>query len=116
MWFDCDTFFMNMETTIESVLYRYAGIPRDELAARQEATKLKKEAKDAEKQQNSDPGSVSQMKERASGAMDAVNQLMLKNPPLQSTDEIVLDPSIHFIIAEDNAMLNSGNLHSSILQ
>ena len=25
MWFDCDTYFMNMTVTIESVLYRYAG-------------------------------------------------------------------------------------------
>ncbi len=57
----------------ESVLYRYAGIPKDEL-----------------------------------------NQVKSNQPrfetkaKIHNTNDIILDPSVHMIIAEDNAMLNSG--------
>ena len=37
MWMDCDTYYMNMTTTIESVLYAYTGVPKDELEERKAA-------------------------------------------------------------------------------
>jgi len=55
VWADCDTYFMNMSITLESVIYSYAGVP----------------GKDPE-------------------------------------DEPDLDPSVHMIVQEDAAMLNTG--------
>ncbi|CAD7968023.1 unnamed protein product [Amoebophrya sp. A25] len=83
LWFDCDTYFMNMTTTIESVLYRYAGIPKDELASRE------------------------------AGAASQANKIATQprfetKSKIYSVDDVVLDPTVHLIIAEDNAMLNSG--------
>jgi len=60
VWADCDTYFMNMSITLESVLYTYAGRQKDGFAANSE-----------------DP-------------------------------ELELDPSVHMIVQEDAAMLNTG--------
>merc|ERR1719333_693888 len=58
VWSDCDTYFMNMTITIESVIYTYAG-------------------------------------RRADGSGGAESDLEL-------------DPDVHMIVSEDNAMLNTG--------
>eukprot|EP00392_Amoebophrya_sp_AT5.2_P015900 g16123.t1 len=68
MWFDCDTYFMNMTVTIESLAER----------------------------------------ERAAASGRAQQPRFETRSKIHSTDDIVLDPSVHLIIAEDNAMLNSG--------
>jgi len=83
MWFHCDTYFMNMTITIESVLYRYAGTPRDELSADGEQ-RLKPKVVD-----------------------DRTGNFISKSK-ISSLEDVVLDPEVHLIIAEDNATLNSG--------
>ncbi|CAK9053620.1 Hypothetical protein SCF082_LOCUS29192, partial [Durusdinium trenchii] len=52
VWADCDTYFMNMSTTLDSVLFTYAGVADGE--------------------------------------------------------QLTLDPEVHMIVSEDNAMLNTG--------
>jgi len=57
LWFDCDTYFMNMTVTLDSLLFRYAAVESWE-----------------------------------------ANKVL----------EAGLDPTIHMLVAEDNAMLNTG--------
>merc|ERR1712046_260138 len=55
VWADCDTYFMNMSVTVESVIYTYAATGDTE-----------------------------------------------------NLDELQLDPSVHMLVSEDAAMLNTG--------
>jgi len=83
-----------MTVTLESVLYRYAGVPADEVEA------------DPAGDSFVNPGGL-RKKTGGNGSNKQVTRYE-RQPKINDLSELVLDPSVHIIIAEDNAMLNSG--------